>query len=77
MQNSSDILKLSGINNMKKFILGSVRAKALYLLAGLVTVVTFSSEVAALPLFSRQTGMVCSACHFQHFPVHSSLRVIP
>jgi hypothetical protein len=69
MQNSSDILKLSGINNMKKFILGSVRAKALYLLAGLVTVVTFSSEVAALPLFSRQTGMVCSACHFQHFPL--------
>jgi hypothetical protein len=69
MQNSSNILKLSGINDMKKFILAKVRAKALYLLAGLVTVVTFSSEVAALPLFSRQTGMVCSACHFQHFPL--------
>jgi hypothetical protein len=69
MQNSSNILKLSGINDMKKFILAKVRAKSFYLLAGLLTVVTFSSEVAALPLFARQTGMVCSACHFQHFPL--------
>lgn len=69
MQNSSDILKLAGINGMKKFILAKVRAKSFYLLAGLITVVSFSSEVAALPLFARQTGMVCSACHFQHFPL--------
>ena len=54
---------------MKRFILAGVRSKAFYLLAGLMTVVTFSSEVAALPLFARQTGMVCSACHFQHFPL--------
>ena len=54
---------------MKKFILASVRAKAFGLLAGLMATVTFSSEVSALPLFARQTGMVCSACHFQHFPM--------
>jgi hypothetical protein len=26
-------------------------------------------EAAALPSFARQTGMACSACHQQHFPV--------
>jgi hypothetical protein len=26
-------------------------------------------EAAAVPAFARQTGMPCSACHFQHFPV--------
>jgi hypothetical protein len=45
--------------SMNKFIL---------FLAGL-TAVTMASEVSALPLFARQTGMVCSACHFQHFPL--------
>jgi hypothetical protein len=54
---------------MKKFTLAGTRTKAFCLLAGLMAVVTFSSEVSALPLFSRQTGMVCSACHFQHFPM--------
>jgi len=54
---------------MKKFIPAGVRAKAFALLAGLIAAVTFSSEVSAVPLFSRQTGMVCSACHFQHFPL--------
>lgn len=54
---------------MKKIILASVRAKAICLLAGLMAAATFSSEVSALPLFARQTGMVCSACHFQHFPM--------
>ena len=54
---------------MKKFTLADARTKAFCLLAGLMAVVTFSSEVSALPLFARQTGMVCSACHFQHFPM--------
>jgi len=28
-----------------------------------------ASEASATPLFSRQTGMACSSCHFQHFPM--------
>lgn len=54
------ILKLFGKKCMKKIIL---------ILAGIIATLTFVSEVAALPLFARQTGMVCSACHFQHFPM--------
>jgi hypothetical protein len=42
--------------------------KIILFLAGMIAV-TLASEVSALPLFSRQTGMVCSACHFQHFPM--------
>jgi len=45
---------------MKKFIL---------FLAGIVAAVTFASEALAMPLFARQTGMECAACHFQHFPM--------
>ena len=37
-------------------------------LSGLLTAIAFAPEVSALPVFSRQTGMACSACHFQHFP---------
>ena len=54
---------------MKQITFAGARTKVFCLLAGLMAVVTFSSEVSALPLFSRQTGMVCSACHFQHFPM--------
>jgi hypothetical protein len=43
--------------------------KIILFMAAMLTVATFSSEVSALPLFARQTGMVCSACHFQHFPM--------
>jgi hypothetical protein len=42
--------------------------KIILFLAGMVSV-TLASEVSALPLFARQTGMVCSGCHFQHFPM--------
>jgi len=41
---------------------------ALYL-AGVLAVIAFAPEVSALPLFARQTGMACSSCHFQHFPM--------
>jgi hypothetical protein len=54
---------------MKKIILSGARTKVFCLLAGVMAAVTFASEVSALPLFARQTGMVCSACHFQHFPM--------
>jgi hypothetical protein len=43
--------------------------KNILLLAGVMAAVTFASEVSALPLFARQTGIACSACHFQHFPM--------
>ena len=43
--------------------------KIIFFLAGLIAAVTFASEVSALPLFARQTGMACSSCHYQHFPM--------
>ena len=43
--------------------------KIILLLAGIMAGMTSMAEVSALPLFARQTGMACSACHFQHFPI--------
>jgi hypothetical protein len=48
---------------MKKIVLS---------LAGVMAAVAFAPEASALPTFSRQTGMACSACHFQHFPALNS-----
>ena len=45
---------------MKKIVLS---------LAGVVAAAAFAPEASALPVFARQTGMACSACHFQHFPL--------
>ena len=47
-------------NIMNKFTL---------LLASMIATMTLASEASALPLFARQTGMECAACHFQHFPM--------
>lgn len=49
--------------------LGKSMKKIILLLATMMAGVTLMSEVSALPLFARQTGMACSACHFQHFPM--------
>ena len=38
-------------------------------LATVLAAATFAPEASALPAFARQTGMACTACHFQHFPV--------
>ncbi len=38
-------------------------------LAGVLVAATFAPEASAVPSFARQTGMACSACHAQHFPV--------
>lgn len=46
-----------------------IRSKIIFFLAGIIAAVTFASEASALPLFARQTGMECAACHFQHFPL--------
>jgi len=43
--------------------------KIILFLAAILASATLVPEVSALPLFARQTGMVCSACHFQHFPL--------
>lgn len=45
---------------MKKIVLS---------LAGVMAAAAFAPEASALPVFARQTGMACSACHFQHFPL--------
>ncbi|GAB1234188.1 hypothetical protein [Ferrigenium sp. UT5] len=41
-------------------------------LAGVLAAATFAPEASAVPAFARQTGMACSACHAQHFPVLGS-----
>src|SRR5512135_1094767 len=38
-------------------------------LAGVLAVAAFAPDASALPVFARQTGMACNACHFQHFPM--------
>jgi hypothetical protein len=43
--------------------------KIMFTLASVAAALTFVSEASALPLFARQTGMECAACHFQHFPM--------
>jgi hypothetical protein len=48
---------------MKKIILS---------LAGVMAAVAFAPEASAVPAFARQTGMACSACHFQSYPVLTS-----
>lgn len=45
---------------MKKIVLS---------IAGVMAAAAFAPEASALPAFARQTGMACSACHAQHFPV--------
>jgi hypothetical protein len=48
---------------MKKFVLS---------MTGVLAATAFAPEASALPAFARQTGMACSACHAQHFPVLNS-----
>jgi hypothetical protein len=40
-------------------------------LATVLAAATFAQEASAVPAFARQTGMGCTACHTQHFPVLS------
>lgn len=48
---------------MKKIVLS---------LAGALAATAFAPEAAAVPAFARQTGMACTACHAQHFPILNS-----
>jgi len=45
---------------MKKIVLS---------IAAVMAAAAFAPEASAFPVFARQTGMACSACHFQHFPL--------
>lgn len=45
--------------------------KKILSLIGVLAATAFAPEASALPAFARQTGMECSACHQQHFPVLS------
>jgi len=47
----------------------TVRNRFILLLASMIGMTMLASEASALPLFARQTGMECAACHFQHFPM--------
>lgn len=38
-------------------------------LASVMAAAAFAPEASAIPAFARQTGMACSACHQQHYPV--------
>jgi len=38
-------------------------------LASVLAAATFAQEASAIPSFARQTGMACSSCHQQHYPV--------
>ena len=40
-------------------------------LASVLAAAAFAPEASAIPAFARQTGMACSACHQQHYPVLS------
>lgn len=41
-------------------------------LASVLAAAAFAPEASAVPAFARQTGMACTACHQQHFPVLNS-----
>ncbi|MEO8332895.1 MAG: hypothetical protein ABI479_10725 [Gallionella sp.] len=43
--------------------------KIILSLAVVLAAVAFAPEASALAAFARQTGMACTACHQQHFPV--------
>jgi len=46
--------------------------KSAFYLAWILAAIAFAQDVLAVPVFARQTGMACSACHFQHFPMLNS-----
>lgn len=52
---------------MMRFLLGAAGVIAFLALSLLLP-----CESSAVPAFSRQTGMACNSCHFQHFPTLNS-----
>jgi hypothetical protein len=46
--------------------------KILFAIYALIFAALWVPQAQAIPAFARQTGMACSACHYQHFPVLNS-----
>ncbi len=45
----------------------------LYVLAGVLGVISFVQNASAVPGYARQTGLACNACHYQSFPALNEL----
>jgi hypothetical protein len=45
---------------------------ALWTIFTLLSAALWAPQANAIPAFSRQVGMACSACHYQHFPALNS-----
>jgi hypothetical protein len=43
--------------------------KIVLTLAAATAAIAVAPEASAIPAFARQTGMACTACHQQHFPI--------
>ncbi len=43
--------------------------RIIFALVGVLTAVAFAPQAFAVPAFARQTGMACSGCHFQSYPI--------
>jgi len=43
--------------------------KIIFSMVSVLALAAFMPEASALPVFARQTGLACSACHKQHFPI--------
>lgn len=48
--------------------MGKIMKRIIYLLAGALAAIALAPQASATPMYSRQTGMECSSCHFQSFP---------
>lgn len=46
--------------------------KTIFALLSVLVAAAFSPSASAVPAFARQTGMACSACHFQSYPILTS-----
>lgn len=51
---------------------GKILKKTILFWVAMLAASAFIPEASALPVFARQTGMQCSSCHFQHFPLLNS-----
>ena len=49
---------------MRRMVLIGMFAAAVFIVSAFFQ----ADEAAAVPAFARQTGMACTACHFQHYP---------
>jgi len=53
---------MHGLKRTKGLLCGGI------MFAFLAAIMAVPQEASAVPAFARQTGMACTACHFQHYP---------